>query len=215
VVEPHPHPIRELTDPKALWSISHPTRIRLLEELIFGGPATATELADRVGESPANCSWHLRQLARFGFVEEAGGGPGRRRPWQIVLQGHAWGRGELDPELARAGEAADEVILAREVEALREWRLAKRNEVPAWRDSAFVAQSAAWLTAEELATLSDELKEILLRFLPRISDPAQRPPGSRPIRLMAWGIPAAREAVEPERPAGPPPGHNPSEPPAG
>jgi DNA-binding IclR family transcriptional regulator len=47
-------------------------------------PATATQLAERVGESPANCSWHLRQLARYGFVEEAGGGTGREGPWRPV-----------------------------------------------------------------------------------------------------------------------------------
>ncbi len=202
--------MRELRDPKALWSISHPVRVRLLEELIFGGAHTATELADRLGESPANCSWHLRQLARYGFVEEAGGGTGRRRPWRIVMQGNMWGQGAMNPELARASEAADEVIFGREFEALREWRAVRHTDVPAWRDAPFLAQSAAWLTADELEALGEEFKEILLRYIARMSDPTKRPPGSRPIRLVAWGIPAQTPAtlrrsdhpVPPDHPAG-------------
>src|SRR2546423_11325721 len=82
---------RELRDPRALRAMAHPVRLRLMEELLIRGPATATELAERVGENPANCSWHLRQLAKYGFVEEAGGGTGRQRPWQIVPKGQRWG----------------------------------------------------------------------------------------------------------------------------
>ena len=58
--------------------MAHPVRLRLLAELADLGQATATELAERTGESPANCSWHLRQLARYGFIEEAESGAGRR-----------------------------------------------------------------------------------------------------------------------------------------
>jgi hypothetical protein len=41
----------------------------------------------RIGETPNNCSFHLRQLARYGFVEEAGGGKGRARPWRLASLG--------------------------------------------------------------------------------------------------------------------------------
>lgn len=68
----------------ALRALAHPVRQRLLRALAAAGTATATELAEQVGESPPNCSWHLRQLARYGFVTEAGGGPGRKRPWRLV-----------------------------------------------------------------------------------------------------------------------------------
>lgn len=58
-------------------ALAHPVRSSLLELLIIDGPITATEAGERLGESPTTCSFHLRQLARYGFVEEAGGGPGR------------------------------------------------------------------------------------------------------------------------------------------
>jgi DNA-binding transcriptional ArsR family regulator len=184
-------PARVIRDPQVLRALTHPVRLRLLDELTVMGPATATELAERVGESPANCSWHLRQLARYGFVEEAGGGTGRRRPWRIGVLSNTWGPGdETNPELAIAGDAASELVLSQEVEALRAWLPARRSEPPGWREASFVTQSFTWLTRDELASVRARIHEILLDYLDRIADPDQRPAGSRPIRLVAWGIPA-------------------------
>jgi DNA-binding transcriptional ArsR family regulator len=183
---PH-HVVR---DPLALRAMAHPARLRILEELAFGGPATATELADRVGESPANCSWHLRQLARYGYVEEAGGGTGRQRPWRIVVETRQWGTGEETPELARAGDAVSEVVFGAEYEALRGWQARRRTEPTEWRDAAFAVQSMGWLTVEELNELSDEIRRLLLRYVHRVGEPDSRPPGSRPVRFAAWGVPA-------------------------
>lgn len=64
-------PMRQLTDPTDLRALAHPVRMSILEQLIVFGPLTASELATRIDESPANCSWHLRKLAEHGFVEEA------------------------------------------------------------------------------------------------------------------------------------------------
>lgn len=167
----------------------------MLEELTFGGPATATELAERVGESPANCSWHLRQLARYGFVEEAGGGSGRQRPWQIVVQSNEWNEGEQDAELALAGDAAADGLFAGEYEAMRAWRARARSDDPEWWDAPFVTQSIGWLTPEELAQLGKEILPILTRYTHRVADPKRRPPGSRPVRFVAWGYPAQSRQV--------------------
>ena len=49
---------------------------------------TATQAGEALGESPANVSFHLRTLAKYGFVEEAPGGTGRQRPWRRVAQAH-------------------------------------------------------------------------------------------------------------------------------
>jgi len=183
-------PVRNIRDPRALRAVAHPVRIRMLEELAFGGPATATELSGRMGESPANCSWHLRQLARYGFVEETGGGRGRQRPWRLVLQQHRFDEADPDAEVRLAGRAVSQVLFARESEALFEWQERAIGEPPEWRDAAFVAQSVGWLTADELAEVSKAFGEVLLRYVPRFADPAARPPDSRPVRFMAWGIPA-------------------------
>src|SRR5215471_14677098 len=73
---------RKLTDARAMRALAHPVRIALLEALIHAGTLTATQASELVGESPANCAFHLRTLAKYGYVVEAGGGKGRERPWR-------------------------------------------------------------------------------------------------------------------------------------
>jgi len=169
--------------------MAHPLRIRLVEELAFRGPMTATQLAELVGESPANTSWHLRQLAKYGFVEEAGGGTGRQRPWQVVVQSNSFGTEGVDAETAAASQATINLWLNREFEALLAWQSREAGEGE-WAHAAYVDQSLGWLTLDELRDLSQVMQEILTRYIHRISDPASRPPGSRPVRLVSWGIPA-------------------------
>jgi len=193
-------PVNRVRDPRALRALAHPVRIRLLEELMLEGPATATELSERLGESPANCSWHLRHLARYGFVEEAGEGSGRQRPWRIVFRQNRWGEGDEDPELEMAGLAAGEFLAEREYQALRAWFAARHREPPAWRDAANIVQAVSWLTAEELSRVRQEFLPILYQYTDRITDPGKRPPGSRPVRFFMWGVPARPGAGSEEAP---------------
>jgi DNA-binding transcriptional ArsR family regulator len=195
----------ELRDPRALRALAHPSRLRLLEHLAYAGAATATELAEQVGESPANCSWHLRQLARYGFVEETGGGVGRQRPWRLVPEVRSWDRdGTAEPDLARAGDAAMGVLLDGEVAALRDWLKRRREEPVAWRQAAFVDLAFTWLTRDELAEIERQITGLLTQQPNRL-DPADRPPGAQPVRLVAWGFPA-RPTGLPATPGDPPTG---------
>lgn len=186
-------PQRWITDPRELRALAHPLRVRIVEELALDGPLTATELAERLGESPANCSWHLRQLAKYGQVEEAEGGVGRRRPWRIVLQSQTFGDEVDDPVARAAGEALADVLDARDREAYDAWRRREPGESPEWRRAAFVDRSFAWLTAEELEELSTLFNEFATRYVERFTDPSTRPPGSRPVRLTAVGFPTRPE----------------------
>jgi DNA-binding transcriptional ArsR family regulator len=184
-------PLRELTDPKALKALAHPARLRLLEELAAGGPMTATELGRLVGQSAANCSWHLRHLAHYGFVAEAGGGTGRQRPWRVVPARHRWGEGPLaDPETELAGAALSDLLVAHEVEAMRAGLAASRTGPAEWRDATFLTQTIGWLTAAELADVQSEVHALLFRYADRALNPEARPPDSRLIRFAAWGVPA-------------------------
>lgn len=183
-------PQREVRDVNALRALAHPLRLRLIELLGVHGPATATELAERVGHSPANCSWHLRQLAAGGFIEEAEGGTGRQRVWKFVPTGHTYGYSDDDPDLTEAATIASAIQLEHEVGEFRQWRAAKDSEPAEWRDAAFVSQSIVWLTAAELDDLNDEIKKVYLRHIQRHFEAETRPADSRPVRLVAWGVPA-------------------------
>ena len=74
-----PQPSR--SDPERIRALAHPLRLALLDYLDDVGEATATQCAKHTGESVANCSFHLRLLARYGFIEPAEP-RGRERPWR-------------------------------------------------------------------------------------------------------------------------------------
>src|SRR5437660_4226982 len=77
----------QLTDPKMMRALAHQGRIAIWTYLGLHGPATATECAEIAGLSPSACSYHLRTLARYGFVEEdpASAANGRERPWRARM----------------------------------------------------------------------------------------------------------------------------------
>ncbi|UYQ62892.1 ArsR/SmtB family transcription factor [Streptomyces peucetius] len=77
-------------DAAALKALTHPLRIRMLGMLRMEGPATASELAARTGESSASTSYHLRVLAKYAFIEEAAHRDGRERRWQAVHEVTSW-----------------------------------------------------------------------------------------------------------------------------
>jgi DNA-binding transcriptional ArsR family regulator len=185
---------RRITDPTTLRALAHPVRLRLLEVLTQHGPLTATEAAERVGDSPSNCSWHLRQLARHGFVTEAEkGGVGRRRPWRIVPVPYAWSGDEGSPEFVAVSRELSDLMLHRTLERLRAYRGRAHAEPPAWREAAETNDGLAWMTAGELAEFNATIRELVMRCLPRFTDPEQRPAGARLVHLFAYGHPAARE----------------------
>jgi DNA-binding transcriptional ArsR family regulator len=184
--------MRDITDPRVLRAMAHPLRIKLLNALVLHGPATATELAERVADSPANCSWHLRQLAKFDFIEEAADLPakGRNRPWRWISRGNKWGGPDDSPEMVSVGQELMYTLLGVELAERRAWEERRATEPAEWLEAAFTLQIIAWLTPDELKQVGDQLREVLFRFHDRM-DPADRPEGTRPVRFIAWGNPSS------------------------
>lgn len=181
---------RNLRDPRALTAVAHPVRMGILELLAVEGPLTATELADRLDDTPSNCSWHLRKLAEHDFIEEAGA-EGRRRPWRIRQLGMTWGESEdAEPAELRAGQALSRMLLERWVDRF----LAASETEPAgpWREASTLSQHVAWLTADELAGLTAELRRVAGQYDDRLGA-GDRPDGSRLCEVVAWGAPVEIE----------------------
>jgi DNA-binding transcriptional ArsR family regulator len=184
-------PQRDLgDDPLAMRALAHPLRLRLLEELTLRGPLTATQCADLVGESPSSCSFHLRTLAKYGFVEEAEGGTGRQRPWRTVALGNRWQSGpDTAPAVRTAGAALAAQVRRRDRELLDE-HLAREAELPAeWLTASIHSNFGSWLTAEELAQLGEALEELWRPYLARLRDHDRRPDGSRLVHMFAHAFP--------------------------
>ena len=161
-------PAVEVSDVRALRALSHPLRNRLLGLLRLNGPSTASQLGRVVGESSGSTSYHLRQLAAYGFVEEAEGhGNARERWWRARHRLTSWQAADV---LAQEGgaEVQDEMTrlqLAGHARVLQAW-LAQREQLdPAWTTAASINDYALRLTAEQARRLADELDAVLDRWL--------------------------------------------------
>lgn len=178
-------------------ALTHPVRLALMETLGHAGrPMTATEAGGLIGESPTTCSFHLRQLAKYGFVEEAGSGPGRRRPWRLTTMGVRFADVQDDPEAAIAaatlGRAMRERWLDRAQASLEE-----RDALPPeWRDATGDLQYVMHVTPSELRAILDDVMAILTRYHDRAQDPGTRPAGARPIEALALFYPVDRPRVD-------------------
>src|SRR3954462_9094376 len=92
-------PAVQVTDVRALRALAHPLRNRLLGRRRLNGPATASQLGRAVGESSGSTSYHLRQLAQYGFVEEVEGqGTARERWWRARHRMTSWQRSDLQSQ---------------------------------------------------------------------------------------------------------------------
>jgi hypothetical protein len=175
---------RRLTDAPSLQALTHPTRLALIEAIGIAGSLTATQASATVGESPTACAYHLRTLARLGFVEEAEGGHGRERPWRLVNTGMSVPDSD-DPAVAAAGQALTKVLVERFIGRIRAFELARPRLDPAVQAATGVLQSVVFATPAEVEQLRAAVLELLLTFSDRV-DPAARPPGSQPFEVLTF-----------------------------
>ncbi|HTT95587.1 MAG TPA: helix-turn-helix domain-containing protein [Solirubrobacterales bacterium] len=184
-----PEAVVQLTDPRTLRAVAHPTRLKLLGELRRAGPLTATQAGERIGESPAACSFHLRLLAKYGLVEEAGGGRGRERPWQATAMGHEWATRRPGGEPDDAGDMLTRVVLERWFEEALGWVERRTRETAEWAEAAVLGDQLIYATPAELEDLNRRIGELLEPFARRLTDPADRPEEARAVNLIQLGFP--------------------------
>jgi DNA-binding transcriptional ArsR family regulator len=182
-----------ISDPERVRALAHPLRLALLDLLETGGEATATQCAEATGESVASCSFHLRILAKYGFVEP-GERRGREKPWRVVSRERTARPDFDDPASVRAVGALAELTVLAEAERIRAF-LADIHRLPAdLRDAVGVLKAGIWATPEELRQLSQDVLALIDRFAGRWENPDQRPDGARVARVFAVLNPDLEEA---------------------
>jgi DNA-binding transcriptional ArsR family regulator len=185
-----PPQLREITDVQTMRALAHPVRIALLETLGLAGPMTATQAGERINESPTTCSFHLRQLAKYGFVEEAGRGKGRARPWRLTSTAALQITSGDDSESELAADAFVRLFRERVFGRYRAWLEGRGLYPRKWRAAAGESHSVLYVTAEELQAFNDEMVQLLgSRYRERIADPATRPPGAIAVELLVLSYP--------------------------
>ena len=198
----------DLTDARALRAYAHPTRMELVGLLRRHGPLTATRAAELTGESVAGCSYHLRMLAKYGLVEQSGGGRGREKPWRATARTTHWEAAYDDPA---ATEAVGDLTMAQVEAYVRKLgaALADRHRLPReWQAAEYSGDWSLYLTPEELTGLTEEMTRLLSRYDDRFADPARRPEGARLVSMLRLAFVAPQNPEEPPAaadPAAPPP----------
>jgi DNA-binding transcriptional ArsR family regulator len=178
-------PLRRIADAPTMRAMAHPVRLALLEALGRDEPLTATEAAEIVGESPSACSFHLRMLAKYGLVEDAGGATGRRRPWRRKNpSGFVFPAVDDDPETSLAAGALSDLVWGRLLDRARTV-LASRPQFSAeWQAISSAAETVAYVTQAEAEEFKVEMWALIGRYTGRLEDPSRRPPGSLPLEIL-------------------------------
>ncbi|AVT39020.1 winged helix-turn-helix domain-containing protein [Plantactinospora sp. BB1] len=178
-------------NPTSLRGLAHPLRVRILNTLREHGPATATLLAERLNQSTGATSYHLRQLAQYGFVvEEPGRGAGRERWWRAAHRNT-----RLDSEVGRDALPDVETYL-RSVAALYAERvdrwLNELTNLPAeWEGTSTLSNWQLRLTPEEAREFSDALTALIGRY--RRDEPGvTAPEDAEPFVVQAQLLPFVR-----------------------
>lgn len=177
-------PRRDLNQRDELKALAHPLRQRMLYHLAFAGSASSTSLAHAFGESTGSTSYHLRQLERFGFIEEdRERARGRERWWRLVPLDLR----DVADELAGTPDAnqLSRIRLDRDRNLVERF-LANRHRFGDASEAAMFSSSATHLTDEELARFTEEYVGFLERWW---RPPDERPPGARPVAVLFYAFP--------------------------
>jgi DNA-binding transcriptional ArsR family regulator len=182
-------------DGRVAGALGHPLRVALLDLMSRRPTLTSNQAARELGESSGACSFHLRQLERYGQVEAAPG-RGRERPWRLAPQPSSSGPRPAGPPRTDAAGPGDEFgELARELEneGYRRWLAGRATAPPGWHDEAFSA--VLYLTPAELAEVAAAIRSVIATF-ERESPHRDRPPA------CSAGPAAARDGADPVIPVG-------------
>ncbi|MEU8279988.1 ArsR/SmtB family transcription factor [Microbispora bryophytorum] len=177
------HEVFHVHDPRTLKAVAHPLRVLLLGELRTNGPATATELAGRLGESSGSTSYHLRQLVRYGFVEAHTAQRDRReRRWRAIHRFTAWS--DVEMAATAEGREAAAFLRRRQLEKLtadvenfeREGDLWSE----AWAEAAGMSDLVVRLSPATVTYLYERMSAMLLEAAERDRDD----PDARPVAVL-------------------------------
>lgn len=180
--EPEDRPVPYADDPKihhvdtrTLRGLAHPLRIRLLNALREFGSATASGLADRLGESSGATSYHLRQLAAYGFVEDdPERGKGRERWWKAVHAGNTFNTSTFtehpDAEVRGAVGVVLHEVATTHAQELNTWLGTMREWPEEWRKAFDLSDFKLRLTPELSVELTEKIQELVNSYRDRVPE---------------------------------------------
>jgi DNA-binding transcriptional ArsR family regulator len=176
---------RETLGLEAIRLLAHPLRQRIEREM-RKGPVSSTSLAQALGESTGLTSYHLRQLAKHGFVEEVPGhGKGRERWWRFVPKDRRFPeRSEQTPEMRAV---LDEVMQRQFGGDLAAFAAATvKDEQGPWAGAFPFSMGTIDVTPEELRQFFEDYIALLYKYK---RPGGQASPGARTMQTRFFAYP--------------------------
>lgn len=182
---PRRREIRRIVPPAtALKALAHPIRMRMLGMLRLDGPATATQLAERLDVNSGATSYHLRQLESHGFIDEAANlGNRRDRWWKAAHEATGWDESLDDEESRDAADAFSQAVVIAQTDLVQH-AVQERSRLPDdWRRASGSSDYFLAVTASQA--------EDILRRVTTILDEAKRttpPVDQAPLGTRQWMV---------------------------
>ncbi len=184
---------RLIDDPVTIRALAHPLRHDLMSIIGRLGRATTADAARELGISHGLASHHLRQLAKYGFVEQVKGKDHRERPWRMVATSYNWSRARNTAEGSVAVDVLEQMAAERTIEAFLGWQQRRKDWPQSWEKYTGIGESSVYLTQAELAGIAEAFDALLMRYIDErpIDDLASRPEGSVPVTFTLFTVPGS------------------------
>jgi hypothetical protein len=183
---------RTVSDPLAMRALAHPIRVELQGLVAREGTLTAADAARQLGISHALASHHLRQLAKYGFIEPADSPDNRAHPWRVTSTSHQFD--PADPGARTSLDVLDRHVVERAGHQLAEWQQRRSGEDPAWAEVGGARSGLLYLTPEELTEVLAAWNRIIAPLAARrpVGHPDQRPDDAVPVSVTRVAVPLPR-----------------------
>jgi len=183
--EPRTGSMREISDARELRALAHPVRMQLYEVLALHERLTATQASKLVGGSPSSVAYHLRTLAKYGYVEEANDGTGRERPWRMAEVGFSYSEEKSsDPEAKAAARALSRQLFKRWLDRRENYQRNRDQWPEEVREAVADWNTILFGTVEEYRELQEAFFKLAVKYHDRIKNPELRPEGWRIFELQ-------------------------------
>lgn len=182
-------------NPQRVKALAHPIRLALLEYLSSVDQGTATQCAEAINESVASCSFHLRTLAKHGFVEQAESPDAKSKPWRLSETRQTRFSYDTPDEIAQFSTLGF-AVLEQFSERMREfWSAAPQLPEEAINRALF-SNISLWITQEEHEELLKEIEKVLFRLRERNTHPELRPEGAKHSTYFLAATPNLRDYLD-------------------
>ncbi|MFE5684734.1 hypothetical protein [Streptomyces sp. NPDC056512] len=189
---------QELSDLSALKALAQPRRQQILQHLTLHGPATSAMLARDLGLNTGATSYHLRELARYGFAEESStqgrSVGGRERWWRAVPGDRRFPpRSRQNPETRLVMDELNHLSYAADLEVFEQLQR-QGQDLGEWADAYPYSRGTIRLTLPELRTFFEEFIALLNRYK---RPDSETPDGARTVltRLLAFPAPTRADGT--------------------